>query len=76
MRLTPATFVRGAELERLGLKPADALHVAAAEALGVDVLLSCDDRSCRLAARRRKQLAVRVANPLAWLKKQADALDA
>jgi hypothetical protein len=53
MRLTPATFARAAELERLGFQPADALHVAAAEALGADVLLSCEDRPLREQVQRR-----------------------
>jgi predicted nucleic acid-binding protein len=65
--LTPALFARGAELELLGFKAADALHVAAAEAGGADVLLSCDDRFCRTAQRQAGYLRVSVRNPLAWL---------
>jgi predicted nucleic acid-binding protein len=76
IRLTPALFVRAAELERLGFKPADALHVAAAESLRADVLLSCDDRLCRRAVARRARLGVAVANPLAWMKEVSDAPDA
>ena len=44
VKLTPAVFARAAALEPLGFKPADALHVAAAEDAAADVLLSCDDR--------------------------------
>src|SRR6266849_8357146 len=47
LNLTPAMFARAAALHQLGFKPADALHVAAAEEAGADVLLSCDDRLCR-----------------------------
>ncbi len=65
--LTPALFDRGAELERLGIKPADALHVAAAEEASADVLLSCDDRFCRAAQRHARRLRVVVQNPLTWL---------
>jgi predicted nucleic acid-binding protein len=65
--LTPALFTRGAALELLGFKPADALHVAAAEETGADVLLSCDDRFCRAAQRHAKRLRVAVRNPLPWL---------
>jgi hypothetical protein len=65
--LTPALFARGAALELLGFKPADALHVAAAEEAGADVLLSCDDRFCRAAQRHAKRLRVVVQNPLPWL---------
>ena len=54
-------------LENLGFKAADALHVAAAETAAADVLLSCDDRLCRLAQRCQRQLLVQVVNPLVWL---------
>lgn len=68
LKLTAGAFERAASLEHIGFKPADALHVACAEEVGADVLLSCDDRLCRLARRRRRQLQVSVANPLDWLK--------
>ncbi|MCY2988413.1 MAG: PIN domain-containing protein [Planctomycetota bacterium] len=75
-KLGEVTFRRAAELETLGFKPADAVHLAAAEELSVDVFLSCDDRLCRLAKRRRRQLRVEVANPLEWLKEIGDDADA
>jgi len=68
LTLTQPVFERAASLGPLGFKPADALHVAAAETLRADVLLSCDDRLCRAARRRRGALKVRVVNPLDWLK--------
>jgi predicted nucleic acid-binding protein len=64
--LTPEIFARATALELHGFKPADALHVAAAEEVA-DVLLSCDDRFCRAAQRHAKRLRVRVENPLTWL---------
>jgi predicted nucleic acid-binding protein len=73
LKLTPAVWARAAELEPLGFKPADAVHVAAAEHSGADVLLSCDDRLCRLAKRRARQLRVRGANPVDWLKEVGNA---
>ena len=73
MKLTEATFRRAAELERFGFKPADAVHVAAAERAKADVLLSCDDRLCRLAKRRQRDLQVKVANPIDWLREMEDA---
>lgn len=76
MELTPEIFDRAAALEGFGFKPADALHLAAAEAQAADVFLSCDDRLCRLAARKREQLAVLVANPLTWLKENENAPNA
>jgi predicted nucleic acid-binding protein len=75
LKLTPAVLARAADLEKLGFKAADAVHVAAAEALAVDVFLS-DDRLCRVARRRRTHLKVRIDNPLAWLEEVGDDADA
>jgi predicted nucleic acid-binding protein len=75
LNLTTAGFARAADLQRLGFKAADALHVAAAEEARADVLLNCDDRLCRLGRRHRRKLRVIVANPLEWLKEQGDASD-
>jgi predicted nucleic acid-binding protein len=60
---------RAQALSAAGFTLADAVHVAAAEALRVDVLLTCDDRLIRVAQRSRG-LRVRVANPLVWLREQ------
>ena len=73
IRLTPALFRRGQELVDQGFKAADALHVAAAERLRADVLLTCDDRLCRLGRRRRKVLKVTIADPVSWLREVQDA---
>jgi hypothetical protein len=74
--LTPDIFTRGAALEKLGFKPADALHVAAAEVAMADVLLSCDDRFCQAGRRHSKSLRIAIRNPLDWLKEIEDATDA
>jgi predicted nucleic acid-binding protein len=73
MKLNDAIFRRAAELEVQGFKPADAVHVAAAEFAQANVFLSCDDRLCRLAKRRQRDLRVQVANPVLWLKERDDA---
>ncbi|MDA1050725.1 MAG: PIN domain-containing protein [Planctomycetota bacterium] len=73
MKLNKATFDRAEVLGRIGFRPADAVHVAAAERAKADVLLSCDDRLCRLAKRRKNDLQVQVANPVDWLKEMDDA---
>lgn len=70
MDLTTAIYSRGEWLEGLGFKPADALHVAAAEAGQADVLLTCDDRLLRRGRRFRARLRVDIANPLTWLQEQ------
>jgi len=64
--LRPAEEARGIELERLGFRPFDALHLACAESAGVDVLLTTDDDLLRKASRNRAALRVRVMNPLLW----------
>lgn len=67
IELTVDVFRRGEELESLGIKSADALHVASAEAANATVMLTCDDRLLRSARRHGKKLRVRVANPVEWL---------
>ena len=68
LKLTPTLWDRAADLERLGFKSADAVHVAAVERAGADAFLSCDNRLCRVAKRNKHHLRVRVANPVDWLK--------
>lgn len=58
---------RGEELEVLGFRHYDALHIACAESGEADILLTTDDRMLNLAQRHRAQLRVRVENPYAWL---------
>ena len=75
LELTPEVFTRGIALQSLGLKAADALHVAAAEEIGADVFLTCDDRLLSVAYRRRAEIRVHVANPMDWLKEITHADD-
>ena len=60
-------LARGKILSAMGFGSADALHLACAEAGGVDIFLTTDDRLQRLATRRSGDLHVRVANPRSWL---------
>jgi hypothetical protein len=57
---------RGRELQVLGFKAFDALHIACAERASVDALLTTDDRLWRRAQRETGKLAVRVENPAKW----------
>ncbi len=59
--------IRAINLESLGFKPLDALHIACAESGEADILLTTDDRMLNLAQRHRSQLRVRVENPYTWL---------
>ena len=60
-------IARGTQLESLGFKWLDALHIACAESGGADILLTTDDRMLRRAKRFRLRLRVRVENPYTWL---------
>jgi predicted nucleic acid-binding protein len=73
--LTPAVFKRAEAPQALGYKPADAVHVAAAEEAKAEILLSCDDRYCRTAHRQDKHLRVAIRNPLEWVDEVEHAAD-
>ena len=57
---------RGKQLETLGFKEEDALHLACAESGSVDIFLTTDDGLLRRAERYYAQLHVRVENPYTW----------
>ncbi len=59
--------IRATQLEVLGFKWLDALHIACAESGNADVLLTTDDRMLRRAKRFNLRLRVRVENPYTWL---------
>lgn len=63
---------RGSELEAIGFRVFDALHLACAEVAGVEVFLTTDDGLLKRARRVSEQLRVRVDNPLAWLKQRVE----
>lgn len=52
------------ELIALGFKNFDAFHLASAEAGGVEVFATCDDRLQAAATRHSANLKVRVVNPV------------
>ena len=58
---------RGTQLESIGFKWLDALHIACAESGKVDILLTTDERMLRRAKRLSLKLHVRVENPCVWL---------
>ena len=58
---------RGLQLEALGFKERDALHIACAESGEVAFFLTTDDRLLKRAKRYRNQLHIHVENPYAWL---------
>ena len=66
-----AEIARGTQLESLGFKWMDALHIACAESGRADIFLTTDDRMLRRAKRFRLQLGVRVENPYTWLEEMS-----
>ncbi|MCI5122774.1 MAG: PIN domain-containing protein [Candidatus Electrothrix sp. AUS4] len=67
VELTEDVIARATELEQLGLKSFDAMHVACAESAQADVFLTTDDKLLKTAQRERAKLHVTTANPLSWL---------
>jgi predicted nucleic acid-binding protein len=58
---------RADELEKIGFKPFDAMHIACAEKGKVNVLLTTDDNFIRKAFHTKDTLKVTVKNPVMWL---------
>jgi predicted nucleic acid-binding protein len=54
------------ELQNLGFKPVDALHISSAEKGNTDVFLTTDDNLLRKASQKDIMIKVKVANPLKW----------
>ena len=63
VELNSQIIQRGKELETVGFKGADALHLACAEAEKVDYFCSCDEKLIRR-AKTLKVVRVRVVSPL------------
>jgi predicted nucleic acid-binding protein len=55
-------------LAAMGFHLADAVHVAAARQIGVDAFLTVDDKLLRRCKRHKRQLSVRVMNPVDFLR--------
>ena len=66
---TEATGIRALFFQRQGVKPLDSLHLALAEEYRQDILLTTDDAF--IAAAKKSGAGVSVANPIAWLMKEA-----
>lgn len=65
--ITNIEATRARQLQAVGFRLFDALHLACAESGEVDVFLTTDDKLLNLATRLAVQLHVQVANPLPWL---------
>jgi len=59
--------IRTGDLVEMGFKGFDALHLACAEAVGADVLLTVDERFLRRAQARATDLCVRITSPITFI---------
>ena len=66
-KVNKAIKIRAQELERIGFKALDALHIACAEMGDADILLTTDDRMLGRARKLQGSLRVRIGNPVLWL---------
>ena len=64
---TQQEISRAKELEILGFGAMDALHLACAETLKVDVFLTVDARLVNKGRKHKNILEIRVENPVVWL---------
>lgn len=65
--LTEIEINRANELERLGFKSFDAMHIACSETATADVFLTTDDKLLKKSESGRDNINVKIANPLSWL---------
>ncbi|MBD3340385.1 MAG: PIN domain-containing protein [Candidatus Lokiarchaeota archaeon] len=58
---------RAIEIEKLGFKSFDALHISCAESANVDMFLTTDNKLLKLAKRKSNKIKIRIENPINWL---------
>ena len=68
IRLEEKILARGRQVEKLGMKALDALHVACAESGKVDIFLTTDDRLLKILHQHSNEIDIRAQNPLAWIR--------
>ena len=67
LKIEEKDLIRAKQLEKMGLKSFDAMHVACAERGKVDFFLTTDDKLLKLTNKTKNILNVKVSNPLTWL---------
>lgn len=68
----PLERSRGKQLELLGFRTYDALHLACAESGRADILLTTDDPMLNRTKRISSKLRVQVENPHTWLQEETE----
>lgn len=59
---------RAKQIQKLGVKSYDALHIACAEAAKADIFLTTDDKLLKKMRQFNDKINVKVDNPLNWIK--------
>ena len=67
VELNAGIIERAQEIQLLGIKSYDALHIASAEAAKANIFLTTDDQLYKKAVQHKMDLYVRVENPLNWI---------
>lgn len=68
LKAEPALIFRAKEIQKMGIKSYDALHVASAEIGNADVFLSTDDNLLKILSRNSNAVNIKTDNPLSWIK--------
>ena len=63
-------FERGVVIQEMGFTTYDAMHIACAESVQVDIFLSTDKKLINRALRNKSKLFVAIENPLAWIQEE------
>ncbi len=58
---------RAKEIQKLGIKSYDALHVACAEEAESDIFLTTDDKLLKKLKKYQYKIKIKVDNPLSWI---------
>ena len=67
IEITDMILERADTLESLGFDEFDAIHLASAESMNVDIFLTTDDNLQKAANRNKNLLSFTVSNPVKWL---------
>jgi len=63
-------ITRAASLERAGIEPIDALHLACAESGGAEYFVTCDDNIIKKARKDQAMVQMAVCGPLEFVLKE------
>ncbi len=67
IRLNKKIFERAEQIQKIGVKSFDALHVACAEVGKADIFLTTDDQLLKKLRQHSDKIKVKAANPLEWI---------